>query len=184
MGEFQRHEDTVSNQRGTKTGTESQKQHATAFITSKSFHRGVMDHLNRTAEGFFKVETHPSITQILEFCRRPTVQDRSGIPKRYDLVRPIGGRPSDLLTIYSGIMFGADETLRGMRFPVARILRLVPPTSTTSTLKSDGKFAHRCSGDASPFPPQNRMIARGRCRSKSTCCWMCKKTVRIDSSWV
>src|SRR5215471_5025912 len=181
--EFHWHKNAVRNQRGTKTGAESQKQHATAFVTSNGLHRGVIDHFNRTAEGFFKVETHPSITEILGFCRRPTVQDGSRIPKRDDFVRPIGGESLDLLHHLPRSHVWTRRDLARYAFPGRKNFEISPPTSTTSTLRKRREIRpslfRRC---FTIFSPNIGCVNEGAVPRKAHAAGCVRKTDRIDRS--
>jgi hypothetical protein len=61
VGEFQRHEHAVADQRGSQTGPQTQEQHAPGVVASEGLHCGVIDQFHGTAERLLEVEIHPSL---------------------------------------------------------------------------------------------------------------------------
>src|SRR5207253_2136218 len=82
-------DDAIDNQGGSKTGSQAEKEHLAALVTSQSLHGGIVDDLHGMFEGGLEVETDPSLSEIPRFRNRPASQDRSRVTDGYDVVLPI-----------------------------------------------------------------------------------------------
>jgi hypothetical protein len=63
--------------------------HFAAFVAPQGLHGGIIDDLHGTTERTGEIESYPAISKIVGFRYWLTAQDRTGIPDRHHVIRPI-----------------------------------------------------------------------------------------------
>src|SRR6266498_10274 len=79
----------IHDQGGSKAGSQTQKKHLAAFVTSQRLHGSVVHDFDRALEGSFEVKTDPSLSQIPRFRNRPAAEDWSRVTDGYDVILPV-----------------------------------------------------------------------------------------------
>src|SRR5262249_4509375 len=74
--------------RGSQTCAQSEKEQLPAFIASERLHRSIVHDPDGATECLSEIESDPAATQVMRFCNRMTVQDRSRITDRDHVERP------------------------------------------------------------------------------------------------
>src|SRR5262245_44789193 len=88
MPKFHRLDDAVYHHRGSQASAQSEKEQLPALVASERLHRSIVDNPDGATECLSKIESDPAATQVMRFCNRMTVQDRSRITDRDHVERP------------------------------------------------------------------------------------------------
>src|SRR5262249_55841793 len=80
--------DAVYHHRGSQASAQSEKEQLPALVASERLHRSIVDNPDGATECLSKIESDPAATQVMRFCNRMTVQDRSRITDRDHVERP------------------------------------------------------------------------------------------------
>src|SRR5437773_1794521 len=82
-------DDAIHDQGGPKAGSETQKQHLAAFVTSQSLHGGIVHDLDGTFECSPEVEADPTFSQVPRVRNGPVSYHRSRVAYGYDVILPV-----------------------------------------------------------------------------------------------
>jgi hypothetical protein len=95
MAKFHRHDSAVDNQCRPETRAEPQEEHGASPVGPERLERRVVERLHRSTESGLKVETDPSLCQVVRFGLRMPVANNARIPDRDDVIFPAPGEPLD-----------------------------------------------------------------------------------------
>src|SRR5262245_36336242 len=76
---------TIDDHGGTETGSQPQKQHLAALVTSQGLHGGIIDDLDGPLERGLEIKARPTTAEIVRFRERPIPDNHPGIANRYCL---------------------------------------------------------------------------------------------------
>src|ERR1700674_4662142 len=93
VGQLHGSDRTVDNEGGSQAGAQTQKEHASALVTTDCLHGGIIQEHGRSAERFAKVKTHPTACQIVWFGHDLAVHHHARVSDRYCVIFQIAGQP-------------------------------------------------------------------------------------------
>src|SRR5262245_33384076 len=106
---------TIDDHGSTETGSQPQKQHLAALVTSQGLHGCIVDHLDRAFERGLEIKSHPTAPEIMRLHKRPVPDDHSRVADGYRLILPVPGE----------FLNSSDHPLRRHGGPGGKFSRLV-----------------------------------------------------------